>query len=500
MDPEAPTGVERRGTRRWLRWLAAAIFLLPLAAFGLSNLALGSKWGRDWIAARIHARTTLDTTIGGASWSPWNGVTFRDIRLEQPAPLRAAIAAPLVRISRLRVVPVWQAALKGHPDIRSLTLDSPEIVLPLEIISHFAPPPTIPPAAAPQPPPATAAVQQPSPTPENLPSAPPQPPSIPTPAPPPPTTAAIPSPAPAPAQPSPAPSQPAPPPTDLPPAESRSTDFIHLNNASFSLVLGGHPTPILETSGIEGSIPVAGKAAESSLLVSFVRFLGNDTIRDLRLPLQWSSPLITIPSTDTTISGLQSKIAAQFGMLSGLPAAFEISSPEQPGVPLALPGNHQFKPVSLAAIARCQGLLLSPASWQADFIASTANSVTTSPGHETRFDQGRIVTHLRGGTLSCVDARLTGDEISLLGNATVLSNGKAAGVLRIIAPPETTVSIVRQLFPGVTSPPAFSRMSTPQRSALDIEASGTLGNLDIRLGKNGPLVGQPAPPASATPQ
>ncbi|RYD29468.1 MAG: hypothetical protein EOP86_21680 [Verrucomicrobiaceae bacterium] len=101
--------------------------------------------------------------------------------------------------------------------------------------------------------------------------------------------------------------------------------------------------------------------------------------------------------------------------------------------------------------------------------------------------------------MSCVDARIVGDQLSLLGNATILSDGTAAGVLRIVAPPETTVSMVNRFFPGLQAPPAYSSMSTPQRVALDVEASGSIGDIRIRLGKNGPLAGQPKPPATATP-
>lgn len=466
MDAEAPTGVDRRGFRRWMRWLAAVILLLPFVAFGLSNLALGSSWGRDWLSSKIQSRTTLETTIGGASWSPWNGVTFRDIRMEQPAALQPTIPEPLIRISKIQVVPVWKAVAKGHLDIRSIRLTSPKVVLPLEIISHFAPP-------APSPSPT-------SPTTESRPpvtAGPVTPPD----SPPPPTQ------------------QDPPPPLPIA-TPTTPTDFIHLENASFALVLSGSPAPIFEATEINGSLPVAGRDAESALVFPIIRLLGGDTIRDLRLPLQWRKPFLTVPSTDTTIAGLKSKIGARLGIVSGLPLALDIHAADQPITPLDLPGGHRFSAKTVSANTRFRGLVLAPQTWQADFITAASKPVIRTDGNETAFDQARTITVLRGGTLSCIDARISGDDVSLLGNATVLSNGKVAAVLRVVAPPETAVSISSRLFPGVNARPVLSAMSTPQRVALDIEASGTLGDLRIHLGKNGPLVGHPTPPASATPK
>lgn len=467
MDTEAPSGVDRRGKRRWLRWFAVVLPAIPLAAFGLSNLVLGSAKGRAWIAARIQSRTTLETSIGGASWSPWNGVTVRQIRINQPEPLREFVPTPLAEIQTLNIRPVWKAALRGHLDIRRMTVEKPKIVLPLQLIAYFAPP--TPPAVLAQ-----------NPTPPAItPSSPatPQPQA-----------------APAPQQ------QPEDPPHTPPPAPTAPTDFIELKDASFSLVFAGHPTPLAEISGISGEIPVAGREAETTLSIASIHNLGNETARDLQLPLQWKAPLLTSPSTDVPVAGFQTKIAAQLGFVTGLPIAIEWVAPDQEVKSFTLPGNQQISSPKASSAFRFRGALLTPSTWHAESIATANKPVVTAPGHQTKFDTGRILAVLRGGTLSCLDARLTGDDISFLGNGTVFSDGRTAAVLRIVAPPETGMAVVRNLFPGVTSPPAFRSMSSPQRASLDIEVSGSLGDLQIRLGKNGPLVGQETPPASATPK
>ena len=478
MEEEAPTGRSRRGFRRFGRWLLF-LALLPFLAFGLSNLALNSSWVRDWLASKIQAKTTLETKIGGASWSPWNGISVRELRMEQPDVLRPLVSEPLVTISTIRAVPDWKSWLKRQYGFREIHIDSPRVVLPLELVSYFAPPAPTPPAVAAASPPAATSPQLPSPPPAATPPvvAGTTPEHVPT-----------------------APTPPAHPPATAPSAApSTPTEYIHLKNASFALVFSGHKTPLLELQGATGSIPVGGKAADASLSVKAFDLVGYPTSKDLRLPLRWQSPALTFLPIDLKAGTLNAKFAAQFGMLTGLPLYVETVIPPQKPERLTLAEGTSAEVSEIAGSFRFRGSLITPATWQADVIGNAAKPVLTFQGKQTRFDNGRLVTVLRGGTLSCVDARLIGDELSFLGNGTVLSNGKAAAVLRIVAPPETTMSIVNQFFPGLKAPPAFSAMSTPQRAALDIEAFGSIGDLQVRLGKNGPVVGAPIPPATVTP-
>ena len=520
MEPPAPTGVGRRGSRRWLRWLFILAAGIPLVAFGLSNLALGSPWGRDWIADKIRRRTTLETTIGGASWSPWNGVNFRDVVLQQPAALKDVVAEPLVRIPHFRFYPVWKAIFRGQPDVRSITLDSPRIVLPLEIVSYLATPtappvvqmappdeplqplPDLPPlAASPSEPasPEVSALQQ-APladtirpageSPVTAPSPEPSPSGAPSPSPTHPPVAAGPS----------EPSPPAKPPLPKPPEPPTApTDFIQLTDASFAVVLAGAKTPLVELGGIKGAVPVAGKAGTSSLHVGSIESLGNQILAAAEIPLAWQPPRLSAAPLEAEVGGLNTKFSITFALIPGIPFTLEAIAPTQPLEATALPGGGTFKAVSASANLRAQGQLIFPSTWQADLVTGAVKPSVILSNEETKFDQSQSITLLRGGTLSCIDARIVGDQLSFLGNATVFSDGRAAGVLRIVAPPETTVSIVNQFFPALQAPPAFSAMSTPQRAALDLEVSGNLGDLQIRLGKNGPLVGPPKPPAPATP-
>ncbi len=531
MDEEAPTGARRRGPRRWVRRILFLAVALPPAAFGLSNLALGSPWARTWLSRKIQSKTTLETSIAGASWSPWNGVTFRGVTMRQPEPLRELVGEPLVSIPQLRVRPVWRTVFSKEPDLRDLSLVSPRIVLPLEILSHLstpaAPPVAMnPPAPETHPPlpaddllaaahtpeaatvapaPEAPATTPPPPETADAPAIPPTPASAGEPPAPPTTTVAAPpdqTPPPSTGVPS-APDspqarqEPAPSPRVLPP--SFPTDFIHLENASFTLLLAGTGTNVLESSGITGKVPVAGDPAKSTLTIGSLRSFGNALMESRKVELVWRSPKITVTPFEEKVGGFNTRFSCQLAMFPGIPLAFSAAAPDQAVESLALPGGAMLKSAGASADFRFRGNLLFPATWEAAFSTNASKPTITSDGQVTRFDQARSITFLRGGALSVMDARIIGDQLSMLGNATILSNGSTAGVLRIVAPPETTIGIVNRFFPGLQAPPAFSSMSTPQRAALDIEASGSLGDIQIRLGKNGPLAGQPNPPATATP-
>lgn len=547
MDQEAPDGVTRRGSRRWLRRVLVLLVALPPALFGLSNLALATPWARNWISGKITLRTSLETSIEGASWSPWNGVTFRGVTMLQPEPLRSHMDEPLIRISRLRMRPVWKTFLSGDPDIRDISLVSPRVVLPLEIVSYLAsastPPVAMhPPADAgpgPIPPVAPDVLLAGGPTPGHAPdSSPPQSPdanppaphipSAPTTAPAhppeapsavqetpvnPPPSAAVP-----PANPTPTP-QPSPPPATAPPAShpapaatpekprppiaapalSFPTDFVQVEDASFALVLASMKTSILEGASISGKIPIAGDPGSSSLTLGSIKALGASILEKTAINFHWKSPVISITPLELDNGGFKTHTTCQLGMMPGIPVALTVDAPRQSIEPLEIPGNATLRADGATGRFIFRGQLLFPSTWQADFTTAADGIAVTADGQTNRFDMAHTFIALRGGSLSCVDARIVGDHLSLLGNGTILSNGSTAGVLRVVAPPETTTSLVRRFFPGLQAPPAFSSMSTPQRVALDIEAAGTLGDIQLRLGKNGPLVGTPQPPSPVTP-
>ena len=419
----------------------------------LGNLLLSSAWSCRWLATKIQNWIGLETRVGGASWSPWNGASISEVELLQPAPLRALINQPLARIEQVRITPVWRAWLRGRLDVRSIELDTPRIVLPVELMSHqTAPEPATaapPPAAASTPPPVVV-----------------QPPLTPPPAPLPEVTQLPPRPA--------LPSQP--------------TGWLRLKNASFAIVRAGASDALLEFSKTSGAIPLAGDSAQSALKIGMISAFGNEVISNLTTTLDWTSPLLSLKPVETKIGGYQMVLAAKIGSLSEMPLQIEAQLPRQPFTTFGIPFNGQAAAESIAASLRFRGLLLAPGSWQGDLVVEAAFPSLRIAEHETKFDQGRAVTILRGGLLSCVDARLISDELSVLGNASLLADGRAAGAVRLVAAPDSAAAIVRRFFPNIQGGPSLTPLATPQRAAFDLEAFGTLSRLFLRLGKDGPIV------------
>jgi hypothetical protein len=457
MESEAPIGEKRRGFRRW-KWLLLAPPALAAFGFMLSNLLLLTPWARGWIAAKIERQTGLETRVAGASWSPWGGASLHGVELQQPAALRAAIASPLARIDTLQVAPVWRAWLRGRLEVRSISLDTPRLVIPLELLSYLTqsktpqpPTPPQPPVAAAAPPPVAAVIP---------PAAPPQPPPV----------AATP-----------------PPPPPLPAPPPQPTGWIHLKNASFSIVSVRSKTPLFEIRKISGSLPIAGDPAQSVLEIPSVSFAGNPTFTNLSPTLEWKPPVLSLRPLELEFHGCKFLIAGKIGSLTGLPLQLEAKLPKQALSAVTLPFDGRLDSEAIAMNFGFRGLLLAPPTWQGDFVAESQATSLRVAGHEVKFDRGGVVTVLRGGRLSCVDARLIGDELSLLGNATLLADGRAAAALRLVAPPANLEGMVKRAFPTLESP-SLTPLGTPQRSAFDLEAFGKISQLFLRLGRDGPIM------------
>jgi hypothetical protein len=439
---------------------------LPLAALVLGNLWLSLPPARHWVEGKIKHRTGLETRVGNVSVTPWNGIVLRRVQLLQPAPIRPALAEPLASIHAIRLTPVWRSWLRGGRDIHSLTVENPNLVIPVEWLAEIArsqaPPETTPAPTLAAASPPTAAIPAPAPGPA-APASPAAPPAPTTTAPE--TTAAKP---------------PAPPP--LPP-----TGWLHLENASISLVSLSKRTKWFDLTGASGSIPVSGQPAQSSFRIQSIETTGHPILTDLNASLDWKFPLLSLQPLQTGIHGYQVSFAAKVAMLAGIPLQIEAQLPRQALASFPLPADGHAQAESVAANARFRGLLLAPGSWQGDLIAESSAPAIRLAGMDAKFDRASAIAVLRGGILSCLDARLIGDELSFLGNATLLADGRAAAALRMVAPPESANSIVRRVLPRLEQV-SLTPLSSTQRAAFDLQAYGTPSHLTLQIGKDGPLM------------
>ncbi len=454
MESEAPTGEKRRGFRRG-SWLLSALLVLPVLAFLLSNLWLSTPWSCRWIAAKIERMTGLQTRVGGATWSPWNGASIHTVELLPPAALRPALPHPLATIESIQLNPIWRAWMRGKYEVSSISLDTPKLIIPIELLSHLSgsQPQPAPPVTS-GPPPPVAQVNPPT----NIPPTGPPPVAV--------TPLNIPA------------------PPALPP---QPTGWLHLKNASFSIVSVSKKQALFEISKITGSLPIAGDPAQSVLKIQSVSLGEDRTFNDLSATLDWKYPVLSLKPLELEFHGYKFLIASKIASLSGLPIQIEAQIPKQPLAAIQLPFNGHIEAQSFALNGGFRGLLTAPTTWQGDLIAEMLAPSLTLAEHDAKFDKGSAVIVLRGGLLSCVDARLIGDELSLLGNATVLANGSAAGVMRLVAPPESLKAVVMRGFPNIQEP-SLTPLSSSQRSAFDLEAFGNISHLFLRLGKDGPIL------------
>jgi hypothetical protein len=532
MDTAAPTGESRRGLRRWQKALAAALPGIPLLVFALSNLWLASPLGRAWTAGKLTAATGLDATVAGASWSPWGGASLRGVRISQPAPLDELVGEPLAEIGTIHLTPVWSAWLRGRPAIREINLESPRIVLPVQVLAHFleqaAQPPAMAMAAADplpgtEPPPlagpAGPAEQPPTGRPSDDPAEPaagpvtPGDPSGPAaippfiaaadPAGPPAAEAAATPPVPDAAPPT--------PPATSADAAARSgtpeaTGWVRVSDGAFKLVFAGLAIPLLDLAGLDAAIPVGGGPASPDLRLGTLAVLGQTVLDGLELPLRREGPVLNIGPLETEQAGVLVRVAARLAFTQGLPLELEILLPPQsPEAPVII-GHYAVHPAKLEAALRFHGLLLAPGGWRGEALAG-ANDISIrrsdhaaqDTARQTGFSRGGGIVIMSGGVLSCLDARLIGDHLSFLGNGTRLPDGRTAAVLRVVANPDLAANFHRRVFPALEEVPALTPLSTPERAALDFELLGSAGGMMLRLGRNGPLVDLPELLADHTP-
>ena len=445
MPGEAQSGRIYHRLRRWIL-LLGCLSVLPVLAFLLSNLALSSPWARHKLAGKIRGITGLETEIGNASWAPWSGVSLKQITIKQPPELRSAISSPMVKIESLKITPVWPAWLKRRFEMRSITLVRPVFVLPVGILTR----------------PLTPAIAEP----------------------PPPTLAT--APPPRPAAPPPPPLAKQPPPTPVPaPRIAQPTGMIYLTDASFSVVSASQA--LFAATKISGAIPVAGDAAETFLHIGELTAVGKIVAQDLRAQLAWQAPFLTLKPMPLTFDKITATLAMQLGMLSGLPIQISAQVPGQAFPAISLPRHGEAQAESIAMEAGFHGLLLAPSTWQGDCIAKAVSPRFRSGEHYAMFDYGRAVTVLRSGQISCLDARLMSDELSILGNATIASNGSAAAICRIVAAPQRLETISRIIFPTLQDS-RLTPLNTPQRAAFDLAVFGNVPQLFLQAGKDGPVV------------
>lgn len=477
LPPRFRTSILRRYFLRGIVLVAIA----PVLLFLLSNLWLSSPWGCRWVAGKISARAGLEARLDGVSWSPWNGIHLRGLTISQPTHLSSGVAEPLVRAESIRLWPVWKAWLKKRPELSSIEIEQPRVVIPLQLFSHLtpaaSPPPTGPavtvnetPAAPPH------AVSPPLSEVALSPISPPEtPPASETPTTPPiPTT---PSSAPT------VPSQETPVPTPSPIARPHPTVWVSLRGGSVALVTKGTEQILFEGRGLDADLPLSGAPATSSARIDSFTLFGNQIASSLSLPIHWQAPVLSVTWSEQAIAGITFQGSAKIGLLPGLPVQVEVECPTQKNLAWDWPQESSARIEEFHAAAQFQGYLSHRTTWQGNFLSETQKTTAQFDGHTEVFDHGGMVATLRNGVFHNPDTRFIGDTLSLLANATVLPDGRGAAVLRIVAEPSVAKAITAR-FQAVGLPLSFAPLGTPDRLAIDLTLyTYPNGELLLQLGE-----------------
>ena len=443
--------------KRWFRRLLIAGLVLavaiPLLAFGLSNLYLASPKGSAFVASKVRERTGLETSVMGSSWSPWNGISVYGIRIEQPGSLKMAVAKPLLQIESVHAMPAWRfLVLERKLLLKGIELRKPKLVLPVELLSQLPSHPhaTTPPAVAkvnpaPQqtPPLAPATTVDPPvhPAPETIPNI----------------------------------------PQEKPVANVESVEeskdptvWVKFSGGGLKIVSTTSKDPLYQISKMDGAVPLGGRHTSSEVVLERIKFLGKPLADTMTITLKWHSPVLEIGAFDGEIFGIKCTSGASMALSGGLPFRINAILPKQENHEIGLSEKLNAKFASIAGQGVFQGQLAFPATWQGQWVTQAVGIDTNFSDHHAHFDQGQALIVFRNGALSCIDARLVGEPLAIIGNATLLSDGRAAANGRVIAPPETLVAISKFTEPN-SAAPSLTPLSTPQRSALDFQLFGKLG-------------------------
>lgn len=464
MAADAPKRTARRAIL-----ICAVLASLPLVALLAANLTMATPLACSWAATQVTKRIGLEAHLERISYWPWSGLMVHQLQLQQPEPVRKAMAAPLLDVSEVQLKPIWREWIKGRLRFEEVRIIKPRINIAIESLKPPAPVSTasgMPTLAMHNPPAGNRKPPTHSPAhPKTAPTAPQQ--ALQTP--------------PQKAAPKPAITQP-----KIAAEAATPTRWCHIDQGSLRLHSVTAPAMGISIRGVSGSIPIGGRDATTTMTIKRVEQAGRKLLTHLKPQLSWSAPLIELKPLKLECDGLDITITGACRPSRSMPVELRVLCPPQGIESWQLPHGARVGVRQISGRGRFSGFLVSPATWSGDLIAETHGIDMILPPHTNHFTHGRMIATLHGGELRCHDFRLTGDDASVLGNAAIHSRGDFAVALRLVAAPERASAVAKSLFPSIQQAVPLTALSTPQRVAFDLEATGDIHHAVITIGRNGP--------------
>lgn len=456
--------------RRFL-WV---LVVLPLVLCIVPNLIFATSWGTGFIEKRIANRLGLPCSILRVSWTPWSGLTVKEIHLLSPS--GDIQVDDVLRIETIKVDPSWTSLIRGKKRFERLEIQGVTGRVSLELVQDLvargqATPPTEPAPDPDKPAPVTPGVS------ETLQDAVVVVRSDPK------DSAAVPT-----AVPDPDPAS-----TDPSPVKGIPTDsfegVVLFKDVNLRFFSRQYPELSAELKDSEGELPIWGGRREGSVTLGDFEIAGRYHSQRLVLPIVYEDNFLRIDERSLKIFGLDLKLKAAVRFVHGLPYGVQMELPAQhvdlsPIFPNGPPPIvvHGFR-----ASAQLQGHLQIPSSVIGEGFLDFDRLVHRDPkdGSETNFDSGSGHLQLSSAGLIVREFRIMGDEESLLGNGFVTARGEAAAVVRLVAAPDRADALENRINQASLDLDLhFEPLVTPDREYRDFHLGLFSGIPVIDLGQD----------------
>lgn len=419
----------RRRPAKWLRILQRVFCALVagcLVLFLLVQLVLATPWARGRVAEQVTKRTGLDCRISGLSWTPWGGVGIRSLVVDQPRGL--GWNQPLLNFERLRVQPDYVSCLRREWAVRAVEIERPELSISLEMLAAMArrSGPT-------EHPPSLAVAEEPQPAGPVLPAgldldggpvrdsfggavAPP--------------SAS---------------------PVAVPMGESERTRLtvvpagLMVANGSIELFSGISGSSLFRLSGVQFSSTSKQSGLEGEGLIETLT-VGEFAIEtDVGIELDQVIDSFQLLLTINLEENKQPVCSLRVSLEKDFPFQATFSHHFASPFAIELPRIGALELASNQTLVYSRGWLLAPMTWQG--LMRVGGRGLALEGLDLSFDRHHGTMILRNGLLQVPDARVLGDQVSLLGNGW-LTRDAGAAVFRVVVPGQSAALVANRLGGG----------------------------------------------------
>lgn len=445
------------------RWLVAPMLVLTFGLLIVSNLVLQTRAVREWAEGKLERRLGLDVAIRSISWTPWTGIQVRDLTAKIPNLGNAGSSElrPLYDLD-VDVQITWGALRGGEIKARELRLRRGVVSIPLELNSLLASERD----RAEQ-----GMGRQPggigeggeqgsgkgSQGEKDKPN-----------------------------------ERPAPPGNEARlPARPAVRLIIDRCDVGVYSVHGKRKEELV-LNNLRGELPLRGEDASGWIRHDGLTLGSHPVLKGAEMPVVWSRPFLRLPLRRFVREG-PSLEAEGYLRLVGIPRfLLKFNVPAGPVGRIALDSGSgmEVQAGSFEAQGQLQGTLPALHSWRGGFSAEvSALGLHQRQREICQFEYGRVTASMRRGTFRVLDARLRSEQLSLLGNAVLVPDGRVRGVLRLVADSPHAELITRfavgAMLTGGWTRSWLEPLGTPDRQYRDLHLNGTLNRAMIDVGRHG---------------